>query len=93
MWLKHLLCALWFGHRKKYLSVEVRKGGYGGVNCGAFFHQLHWSQDNYSLTRWVCERCDKMGEKCLGDTKNGRWTIVNGRLVPDEKKWANFDSQ
>jgi hypothetical protein len=93
MWLRHFLCTLAFGHRKKHLSVEVRKGDYGGLACSNGWHARHYAHEYFSLTRWVCERCGLMGETCLGDTKKGRWTIVNGRLAPDEKTWGNFSEK
>jgi hypothetical protein len=91
MWLKHLLCFLAFGHRRKYLNVEVRCGTFGGWSCGRFLHRWHFSDDRIWVTRWVCSRCGKMGQTCLGDARHSAWKIEHERLVPDEKRWANFD--
>lgn len=91
MWLRHFLCALWFGHRRKFLAVEVRVPPVAiGYACDRFWHGRHYLPDHLWLARWVCTRCDMMGEKCLGYEHEGAWTILNGQIVPDEKKWANF---
>lgn len=89
MWLRRFLCALWFGHRKRYLSVSRDHA----FQCTAFTHAYHGWQEYAQVARWVCDRCGAMGEKCMGREKYGTWTIVNGLLVPDEKKWANREHE
>lgn len=37
--------------------------------------------------RWFCDACQAMGEHCWD--RNGEWYLEGGKIVPDEKKWAN----
>jgi hypothetical protein len=36
--------------------------------------------------RWFCDACDAMGEHCWD--KTGEWKLEMGKIVPDEKRWA-----
>ena len=77
-----------FGHDQKYVAIVERRG----------FCELHgqynsrWhTESNYQVARWVCDRpgCTAMGERCLGETRYGVWTVMHGKIDQDEKKWAN----
>lgn len=91
----------WFGHRKKWLAVYLfcsspcrgecpAKDSHGG---NWYDSKNHW--DTVQIGRWVCERpgCLAMDEKCFGDASRKRYTIEFGRLVKDEKVWANPHAQ
>jgi hypothetical protein len=39
------------------------------------------------LMRWFCDACNSMGEHCW--EKTGSWKLEHGKIVPDEKRWAN----
>lgn len=87
MWLSEKVNArCWFGHKKKWVAVCDRK-----TLCLLHVNAT-WHLDNpFQVARWVCDRrgCRSMGEKCLGETRFGVWTVQHGELVCDEKKWAN----
>jgi hypothetical protein len=36
--------------------------------------------------RWFCDICGAMGEHCWD--KTGEWKLEMGKIVPDEKRWA-----
>lgn len=88
MWLKHFLCSLAFGHRKRYVAIVLKSG----FSCSRITHSYHYMaiEEPTQVARWVCDRCGKMGEYCLGQEIKGTWTVSGGRLVPDEKRWANL---
>lgn len=89
-----LLCR--FGaHRRKYVGVAniedvtfaakwgrmCSHGYYGRENC------LTCSKTS-QIARWVCVCCGAMGERYI-KRGQGVFTVTFGKLVPDEKRWAN----
>ena len=94
----------WFGHRKKWLAVYLFNSYNTPTRCGPCpakdSHKSEWYEssahwDVVQIGRWVCERpgCLAMGEKCFGDASKKRYTIEYGKLVKDEKVWANPNAQ
>lgn len=80
------------GHDKKHLSIEVRTWTSG--TCKRPSHRYHGgyvTQFPCYITKWVCEKCDAMDYFCVGEAKDGAWTIEHGKVVPDEKAWAQWD--
>ncbi len=88
----------WFlGHRKKYVGVQdlLDKTEIYPKYCihqCQFIRHCDFCWNVLQIARWVCERCSVMGEKSIrrGD---GLFMAYFGKLVPDEKKWANFKTE
>lgn len=98
MWLLEKVNArCWFGHRKKWLAVYLFSYGHcpAKETHGTYEGSFHERWEYVQIGRWVCERegCLGMGEKCFGDASKKRYTIEYGRLVKDEKVWANPHAQ
>jgi hypothetical protein len=81
-----------FGHReKRFLSMDYN----GAKNAqGVFIPRCMCFSNNGSPTdryrfrmRWFCDGCNEMGEHCWD--KTGEWKLEHGKIVPDEKRWAN----
>lgn len=81
-----------FGHReKRFLSMDYN----GAKNAqGVFiprctcFSDTGRPTDRYRFRmRWFCDACNAMGEHCWDQT--GEWKLEHGKIVPDEKRWAN----
>lgn len=75
-----------FRHRaKRFLSMDYH--GYKNpqgiyidkCRCDTMSHRF--------LMRWFCDACKSMGEHCWDQT--GEWKLEHGKIVPDEKRWAN----
>lgn len=77
-----------FRHRqRRYVGAFLQLAcahQHAPVYCSLY----HVTQRQVTIARWVCDRCNKMGETTI---KRGRWTILHGKLAPDEKAWANPD--
>jgi hypothetical protein len=90
---RRLLCWL-FGHEKKYVGVEDRlekKDAYP-KDCPhgwSFIKYCNFCLNVMQIARWFCQRCPKGGETYIWRGE-GLFTVQFGKLVPDEKKWANF---
>jgi len=79
-----------FHHRaKRYIAMDYH-GSYnsehifvpGCSHMGWDFKNLHrW------VMRWICDACQSMGEHCWD--RPGEWKLEGGRIVADEKKYAN----
>jgi hypothetical protein len=87
-----ILCWL-LGHKRKYVGVEDRfdKSEIYPKYCPhehQFIRHCHFCWNVMQIARWVCERCPKMGELPIRKGE-GVYTVHFGKLVPDEKKWAN----
>lgn len=78
------MCLLF--HKKEYVAIrDIREHNpisYCGGSAQACPGQI---------ARWICRSCGKMGEKYLCH-KKGFYAISFEKLVPDEKRWANFTS-
>lgn len=82
-----------FHHRKKrFITMDLN----GGVNaegiqvprCRCWAPEGRTYSDHHRFRmRWFCDACESMGEHCWD--KTGEWKLEHGRIVPDEKKWAN----
>lgn len=74
-----------FGHLKEYVAVRL-----GWCNV-AYMMLIFPVIDTVKGTtaRWVCKRdgCGAMGE----DTFRGTMAIHHGKIVPDQKAWANWE--
>lgn len=82
------------GHEKKYVGVEDRldKTEHYPKYCvhqHQFIRHCDFCWNVLQIARWVCERCDVMGERNVRRGE-GLFTVSFGKLVPDEKKWANY---
>lgn len=86
-------CGL-FGHDKKYVGIEdivldedrnylKRACAHGNV----FLNHCRTCGDSLQVARWVCE-CGVMGETYI-KIGTGIFKAEFGKLVPDEKRWAN----
>lgn len=83
----------WFGHDKKYVALRTcgcvastsPEASGRGFNCD---HNHQIGDKGIYIARWICRRCPEMVEECLGKSRD--WKIEHERLVPDEKKWANW---
>lgn len=82
------------GHKKKYVGVEdIVWVGDAGVLERPCPHEhsclVHCSTCGKSvqIARWVCE-CGSMGETYIRQG-TGIYRVDFGKLVPDEKRWAN----
>lgn len=84
-----------FGHQKKHLSIERRVFLETGI-CGRpdhpRAHKYLGVEAVCFVTKWVCSKCQEMGLFCVGEEKDGAWTIEHGKIVPDEKAWAQWDN-
>lgn len=84
--------ACFFRHRRRYVSIYDKKF-YSGQACDvrAFYIHWHWSDTTFQVARWVCDRegCLGHGEICLGEYEKGIYTIHQGKVIIDEKRWAN----
>jgi hypothetical protein len=76
-----------FRHRqKRYIAMDYRgrntaQGVYiGQCRCWDTFNCHRFAM------RWFCDACKQMGEHCWD--KTGEWKLEHGKIVPDEKKWA-----
>jgi hypothetical protein len=79
-------------HRKKrFLTMEEHgKNNSQGVfigRCYCFGEDGKPTDTHRFLMRWFCDACDSMGEHCWD--KTGEWKLEHGKVVPDEKRWAN----
>lgn len=80
------------GHRqKRYLSMDLH-GKYNAQNlfvprCRCWAGDCEFSDYHRFLMRWFCDACGSMGERCWD--KTGEWKLEHGKIVPDEKRWAN----
>lgn len=88
-----MFCCL-LGHKKKYVGVEDRldKTEIYPKYCAhqhQFIKHCDFCWNVLQIARWVCERCDAMGERIIRRGE-GLFKVHFGELVPDEKKWANF---
>lgn len=83
----------WFGHDKKYVAIRQSacvlasspEASGRGFPCD---HNHQIGEKGIYIARWVCRRCPEMAEECFGRFKD--WKIEHERVVPDEKKWANW---
>jgi hypothetical protein len=87
------LCGL-FGHEKKYVGVEdiVWEGEYGLFERPCVHDEIgmKWCSvcgKSCQVARWVCS-CGFMGETYIR-IGAGMFKVEFGKLVPDEKRWAN----
>lgn len=73
------LSCFFVGHRKEYVAVKV------DLLLGCFNIWYRGTE-----ARWVCKRngCKDMGS----DRFKGYLTISHGKLVVDEKAWANWEN-
>ena len=86
-----------FGHKKKYVGVEDRfdKSDPYPKEC---MHGPRWTshctfcKNVAQIARWVCERCQKMGQTPIW-LGQGVYTVHFGKLVADEKRWANYKTE
>ena len=81
-------CFFW--HKgKRYLSINRNGTEVSACHCACWEDEEdidhHCNTHRYYL-RWVCDRCEGMGEGCW--RKSGAWKIEHGHMVPDEKQWA-----
>lgn len=81
-----------FRHRqKRFLTMEYH--GYKNpqgilvprCRCGTLRGEI--TDAHRFLMRWFCDACNSMGEHCWD--KTGEWKLEHGKIVPDEKRWAN----
>lgn len=83
----------WFGHKKKWVAVYLFRDGRCPASSthGTYAGSYHDRWEYVQVGRWLCERekCLAMGEECFGDASKKRYAIEYGRLVKDEKVWAN----
>jgi hypothetical protein len=89
------LRCLFFGHRRKYVGVEDivwnTDMGFLEKRCPHGYATLYNCDicgKSNQIARWVCP-CGSMGERYIRISE-GVFTIHFGRLVPDEKRWANW---
>lgn len=78
-----------FGHNKKYVAIRFEKLPWPG-KCWTLTHHYHYDDKVYTA-RWACQRCPKLGEKCLGNKQD--WAIEFGKIVADVKKWSNWSGK
>lgn len=72
--------------KRRYLAMDYR----GQNNAqGVYVPPCRcWETPNchrFSM-RWFCDACESMGEHCWD--KKGEWKLEMGKIVPDEKRWA-----
>ena len=85
-----------FHHRqKRFIAMDLhgRKNEQGVdiPRCRCFGDPIGTITDHHRfLMRWFCDVCTSMGEHCWD--KTGEWKLEHGKIVPDEKKWANRQS-
>lgn len=82
------------GHSKKYVGVEdvIWEGEFGLLDrpCShdkKSLFQCDICGKSVQIARWVCE-CGQMGETYIPHG-TGIYRVDFGKLVPDEKRWAN----
>jgi len=83
----------WFGHDRRYVAIRLSacvradspEASGRGFPCS---HNHQIGDKDITIARWVCRRCPEMAEECFGRLKD--WKIEHERVVPDEKKWANW---
>lgn len=84
-----------FRHRqKRFLTMDlhgkVNAQGIGVPRCRCWASTECDPTDYHRfLMRWFCDACASMGEHCWD--KTGEWKLEHGKIVPDEKRWANRD--
>jgi hypothetical protein len=88
--LRKTTCIL--GHRqKRFLTMDFNgaKNAQGIFipRCRCFTVQGEATDYHRFLMRWFCDACNSMGEHCW--EKTGSWKLEHGKIVPDEKRWAN----
>lgn len=79
-----------FGHPRKYVAaVPLKFDFYNGVGDPRYETSGGITVSYSHIARWVCanENCKGMGEHPIEGP--GAWTVSFGKLVPDEKRWAN----
>ena len=86
-----------FGHKRKYVGVEDRfdKRDPYPQECPhgyKFTTHCDFCMNVMQIARWFCERCTKGGEHAIRRGE-GLYTVSFGKLVPDEKKWANYKTE
>lgn len=80
------------GHRHK-LFIAMDYHGYKNPQgifierCRCFSVSGEATDKHRFVMRWFCDACDSMGEHCWD--KTGSWKLEHGKIVPDEKRWAN----
>ena len=82
------------GHKKKYVGVEdIVWADDSGSLKRPCVHDHAWLKHcsvcgkSVQIARWVCE-CGMMGETFIAQGA-GIYRVEFGKLVPDEKRWAN----
>ena len=82
------------GHKKKYVGVEdiVWADDSGSlkrpcVHDHAWLKHCRVCGKSVQIARWVCG-CGMMGETFIAQGA-GIYRVEFGKLVPDEKRWAN----
>lgn len=81
-----------FRHRaKRFLTMDYhgRTNPQGVLipRCRCFTVEGAPTDHHRFLLRWFCDACNAMGENCWD--KTGEWKLEHGKIVPDEKRWAN----
>lgn len=95
-WQPHTRPCNLFGHDRKYVAIKVsgcvpfRDPSSNGRSFTCDHGHKVGDQGIY-IARWVCRRCPKMEEECLGRGQD--WTIEHEKLAPDVKKWANWSQE
>jgi hypothetical protein len=86
-WVRWLTCLL-YGHRRKYVAI---KDLHGFGECRSLSCEVT-SAPTCQDSRWACDRCGAMGTKRMHKRwKRGWMKIEHGNLVPDLKRWADFE--
>lgn len=67
------------GHKKEYVAVR-----FGRITHGPY---STYPYTRGTLARWICKRCIAVGE----DDIESFVKVHQGKLVPDEKAWANWE--
>jgi hypothetical protein len=74
----------WGHKRKRYVAIRDL------ASCG---HYVSWTHHHSHPqdARWICDECETVGEECID--RIGLWTIQNGQLVLDEKRWIAWNDR
>lgn len=82
-----------FGCDKKYVGIEevpLRRDD--NRQCPHGWYKI-WEHCDFckvfgQVAHWVCRRCEKM-DRTIIRRSSGVFMVEFGKLVPDEKRWAN----
>jgi hypothetical protein len=88
-----------FGHDKNYVAMSSSSFWKNG-SCGMVGHPIHsYHEDGKRIdaccfiASWICTKCGKMELECVGSVFQGAWRIEHGKVVPDEKAWADRNNK